>query len=152
MVYLGHIVHQIQLLLSSLRFEGGVDLIEGEGENGKSLLVGCSIGKKILRPGAADALGAHDANWQGRLRLDDGCQRTCRLERQMPWYLPSGQGLSGHFPSGRRVSRQMSSRRWVPRHLPSGRRVSGHYPSGRRVSRLISGRHVPQHLPSGRSA
>jgi len=54
--------------------------------------------------------------------------------RCAPWCLPSGQGVSGHFPFRtlhesyrHRLSRQMSSERHVPRHLPSRRRVSVHY-------------------------
>ena len=54
--------------------------------------------------------------------------------------MPSGCGVSGHLPTrrrvsrqiscGRRVSRQILSGRCVPWHLPSGRGLSGHLPSG----------------------
>jgi len=76
-------------------------------------------------------LDAEDATWQGILRPDNACQRTCCTERNPPVHMRTRQKWAAHWPSGQLMSRQTASARCLPRHPPSGRGVSGHLPSER---------------------
>jgi len=114
----------------------------------------------VFRTRSVWALFFPDAECQGNCPPDDACHGICQLDDARHGVRLPDEECQGIFPSGRRVSRQMTSGRFtrVPRHLSSGRGVSGHFSfrtqrvsySGRLSRQMSSGRRVPRHLPSGR--